>query len=239
LLLINVILGFSYTFFPALIAITAILCLPCIYIFVRDGRLREEARQRALGASQSLINSIPIYKFRKQGQVQGDLESPVEVMHIPKKKRFRLFSKPKELEIKNSIIQKPKEWLEIEDCDANCSICLAEYVLGEEIRQLGCKHHYHVKCIDEWLSLNAVCPNCRGMDLVGSSSADVNPVGSSSSGLNHVGSQRSQQSMMDATIESIMREAAEIDGESQQDRGDGNLGQTSASDGNLVGENSK
>ena len=41
---------------------------------------------------------------------------------------------------------------------------------------------------------------------------------------------------MDATIESIMREAAEIDGESQQDRG---VGQRSASDGNLVSEDSK
>lgn len=94
---------------------------------------------------------------------------PVESLPSPKK-RFRLFSRPKQPSNEVVPIQ-PKEWLEIESVDAHCSICLSEYDTGEDIRQLGCKHHYHVKCIDGWLTLNAVCPNCRGMDLVGSSSA--------------------------------------------------------------------
>ncbi len=34
-----------------------------------------------------------------------------------------------------------------------CLVCLADYVQGEETRQLGsCQHAYHKGCIDEWLT---------------------------------------------------------------------------------------
>ena len=47
----------------------------------------------------------------------------------------------------------------------NCSICCAEYQFGEYKRELGdCKHVFHKKCIDKWLTLNQdnkSCPICR------------------------------------------------------------------------------
>eukprot|EP01114_Cavostelium_apophysatum_P010884 TRINITY_DN2502_c0_g1_i1.p1 TRINITY_DN2502_c0_g1~~TRINITY_DN2502_c0_g1_i1.p1 ORF type:complete len:307 (+),score=24.61 TRINITY_DN2502_c0_g1_i1:21-941(+) len=54
--------------------------------------------------------------------------------------------------------------LRIRPEDANCAICLGDYVLGEEIRFLPClkSHHFHKKCVDQWLSeYNKICPMCK------------------------------------------------------------------------------
>jgi len=42
-----------------------------------------------------------------------------------------------------------------------CPICLTDYEAGDELRCLPCKHSFHKKCVDEWLLVNATCPNCR------------------------------------------------------------------------------
>ncbi|KDP25185.1 hypothetical protein JCGZ_20341 [Jatropha curcas] len=46
--------------------------------------------------------------------------------------------------------------------EAECAICLSEFVEGEGIRVLGsCKHGFHVHCIEQWLSRHYSCPTCR------------------------------------------------------------------------------
>ncbi|XP_072960061.1 RING-H2 finger protein ATL39-like [Typha angustifolia] len=43
-----------------------------------------------------------------------------------------------------------------------CSVCLGELEEGEVVRMLpGCKHFFHVQCIDEWLGAHSSCPVCR------------------------------------------------------------------------------
>jgi len=42
-----------------------------------------------------------------------------------------------------------------------CHVCLLDLQPREEYRTLSCKHSFHQECIDEWLSLNAICPQCR------------------------------------------------------------------------------
>ncbi|XP_059162620.1 E3 ubiquitin-protein ligase RNF12-like [Physella acuta] len=42
-----------------------------------------------------------------------------------------------------------------------CNICLSEFVRGEVMRNLPCKHQFHQACIDKWLQCNASCPVCR------------------------------------------------------------------------------
>ena len=44
---------------------------------------------------------------------------------------------------------------------ASCTVCLVDYVDQDALKQLPCKHAFHIACIDEWLLLNASCPNCR------------------------------------------------------------------------------
>ncbi|OQS07307.1 hypothetical protein THRCLA_00681 [Thraustotheca clavata] len=42
-----------------------------------------------------------------------------------------------------------------------CPICLADYSGEDDIRELPCKHIFHVQCIDEWLKKNKTCPMCK------------------------------------------------------------------------------
>lgn len=47
----------------------------------------------------------------------------------------------------------------LDDC---CSICLDSMELGNTVIKLGCKHIYHEKCIEEYLSkYNHTCPMCK------------------------------------------------------------------------------
>ncbi|XP_017773454.1 PREDICTED: putative RING-H2 finger protein ATL50 [Nicrophorus vespilloides] len=41
----------------------------------------------------------------------------------------------------------------------NCAICLNELI--SDVRQLPCKHIFHIKCIDSWTERNRICPICR------------------------------------------------------------------------------
>jgi len=43
----------------------------------------------------------------------------------------------------------------------SCSICLTEFVKGETVRTLPCFHHYHIDCVDKWLSVKKTCPICQ------------------------------------------------------------------------------
>ena len=50
--------------------------------------------------------------------------------------------------------------------DETCCLCLEDYEEGERLRELVCKHRYHVECVDEWLSAKRRCPVCNA-DAIG------------------------------------------------------------------------
>lgn len=46
--------------------------------------------------------------------------------------------------------------------DKECCFCLStEYVKGDTVRELPCKHLFHRNCIDPWLFEHSSCPYCK------------------------------------------------------------------------------
>ena len=48
----------------------------------------------------------------------------------------------------------------------NCTICLEDFELNENLSILSCEHIYHIKCINDWINLkndmkSVRCPNCN------------------------------------------------------------------------------
>ena len=44
---------------------------------------------------------------------------------------------------------------------AECSICMDEVNIGEEVTELPCHHWFHHACISAWLGEHDTCPHCR------------------------------------------------------------------------------
>ena len=42
-----------------------------------------------------------------------------------------------------------------------CGVCLSPFEEGDELRTLPCLHHFHSSCVDRWLALKPLCPECR------------------------------------------------------------------------------
>ena len=43
-----------------------------------------------------------------------------------------------------------------------CAICLEDFQQGSEVVVLPCRNHtFHLVCIEKWLKVNSVCPECR------------------------------------------------------------------------------
>lgn len=54
------------------------------------------------------------------------------------------------------------EVCEVEEGSTNlCSVCLAGFEAGDEVRSLPCTHNFHRSCIDVWLTRSGMCPLCR------------------------------------------------------------------------------
>ncbi|KAL4588620.1 hypothetical protein LXL04_001512 [Taraxacum kok-saghyz] len=60
---------------------------------------------------------------------------------------------------KEAIEAMPK--VKIQQDSTQCSVCLEEFEIGNEAREMPCKHMFHGDCILPWLELHSSCPVCR------------------------------------------------------------------------------
>ncbi|XP_074296932.1 E3 ubiquitin-protein ligase RING1-like [Silene latifolia] len=40
----------------------------------------------------------------------------------------------------------------------SCAVCMTEFELNSEVKQMPCKHLYHPECILPWLKMHSSCP---------------------------------------------------------------------------------
>lgn len=207
-----VLIELAYILSPFIYCILFILFLPCIIVIARQMHIRaNNVFDGRMGAPLSVINAIPIVKYRikrvipdasptspdlvespavdapNEPIVTDKLDQPVDIQQASsssqsqhKLRKFHILPglfKPRNSEGTSSPSISSPRWtwgspqhtgpknddrnvIEIEQEDAVCVICLGEYDDGESLKQLSCKHHFHIKCIDDWLKLNAKCPLC-------------------------------------------------------------------------------
>ncbi|KAF1832020.1 zinc finger protein [Decorospora gaudefroyi] len=62
---------------------------------------------------------------------------------------------------------------------AECSICMDEVNIGEQVTVLPCKHWFHHQCVSAWLLEHDTCPHCRKGITKGSEGQENGPSASS------------------------------------------------------------
>ena len=63
---------------------------------------------------------------------------------------------------------KEKSKVTVKDWDRRCGICFDSFNATDDelIRQLKCKHVFHIECSEAWLQISKKCPLCMHQPIV-------------------------------------------------------------------------
>ncbi|KAI9020889.1 hypothetical protein CLU79DRAFT_754249, partial [Phycomyces nitens] len=153
-ILVWTIFGYIMFLVPALLCVSAIFCLPSVlhvmrllHLYGLDGLNQ--------GATETEIQDMITLRFRTSEEF-----SDTNQEKIAKKRRWfsRLgFGQRKQKQETEAVY----EGITLDQEDALCAVCLAEYEPNDLICKLWCGHHFHKDCVQQWLKLNRKCPMCK------------------------------------------------------------------------------
>jgi hypothetical protein len=144
-----IILGYLLMSVPILLCGAVVFCLPCVLLAMRHVRL--PGVQPSNSASEAVIKGLQLRTVKIKND-STDTPSDVVIQPTPQ------WWNPLRRHLSKSF--GTLEPLELSKEDAHCVICLASYQDQENVKVLGCGHHYHPECVDEWLRINRKCPLC-------------------------------------------------------------------------------
>lgn len=67
-------------------------------------------------------------------------------------------SRPTEAEVIETL---PQVKMTRTKCDGQCVVCQENFVPGDDVTSLPCKHRFHRACVVPWLEKHHTCPTCR------------------------------------------------------------------------------
>ncbi|KAJ3246872.1 hypothetical protein HDU78_005973 [Chytriomyces hyalinus] len=161
-------------------------CIQVILSIARENRLRlrdsvlEDGQhigflvaQTNRPLSQAQINSFPIKVFIPKGhpitrrldessssssREEEEIYPPASNNHI---ERIHVLDEiPAQIPVNDSV-----DLIGQQESPPCCPVCLEDFKELEVLRELPCKHLFHRRCIDAWLSLSCFCPTCRNNTL--------------------------------------------------------------------------
>ncbi|KAI8829208.1 hypothetical protein BJ741DRAFT_623808 [Chytriomyces cf. hyalinus JEL632] len=159
-------------------------CIQVIVSIARENRLRlrdsllEDGQhigflvaQTNRPLSQAQINSFPIKVFIPKGHPitrrldessrEGDEMYPPSASSNNHIERIHILDEiPAQIPVNDSV-----DLIGQQESLPCCPVCLEDFKELEVLRELPCKHLFHRRCIDTWLSLSCFCPTCRNNTL--------------------------------------------------------------------------
>ena len=116
--------------------------------------LRSLFRNPQLGLSQEVIDSLLCFKYTEGSELNKEefVGTVVDFQNSALADRPVVFATTADVENQRSPRHTP---------EACCSVCLADYVEGDELMMLPCQHAYHKVCVTQWLQRQSQCPLCK------------------------------------------------------------------------------
>ncbi|WZY95657.1 hypothetical protein YC2023_067986 [Brassica napus] len=73
------------------------------------------------------------------------------------------------------------ETVMVEESLVQCTVCLDDFEIGVEAKEMPCKHKFHSECLLPWLELHSSCPVCRYLLPTGDDDGEAKTDGETSS----------------------------------------------------------
>lgn len=137
------------------------------------GRPRQS---RAKGIARAMLETIPIVKFGdKEEDKPAETARDVELADVPQETAAGHAERPSNEATGSEIVGTAVEGPDVVTTEAAagtsekkegetdngliCSVCTDDFVKGQDVRVLPCKHKFHPECIDPWLlNVSGTCP---------------------------------------------------------------------------------